>query len=340
LAASALSLFWLFQWFHTRSSDARSTMSLPALPTSSSPLDRLRRGTTLLDRDTSARRLLRTAERHTLYPDVEIDWDAPVPADAWCVPEHRSSLYGTPLWEQMTDQQRRTLTRHEVASIAGLGIWFETILMQMLLRHLYLQSSTDAHSRFTLTEIADECRHSLMFGRMIQTLGCPEYGPGRLLHRLGRLFKTVSNPTVTFAGTLYVEEILDAFQREAMQDGSVTPLVRQVSRLHVIEEARHIAFARQEAIREYARLGAAARLVSRLVLVGVAYGATVRLIHPRCYAAAGVDPQQAWQQARANPYWQRTKQDAAARVLDFYEQQGMVGRLERAVLRQIGLLAA
>ncbi len=48
----------------------------------------------------------------------------------------------------------------------------------------------------------------------------------------------------------------------------------------------------------------------------------------------------AWQQARANPYWQRTKQDAAARVLDFYEQQGMVGRLERAVLRQIGLLAA
>jgi len=315
-------------------------MSLTALPTSSSPVDRQRRGTTLLDRDTSARRLLRTAERHTLYPDVEIDWDAPVPADAWCVPEHRSSLYGTPLWEQMTAQQRRTLTRHEVASIAGLGIWFETILMQMLLRHLYLQSSTDAHARFTLTEIADECRHSLMFGGMIQTLGCPEYGPGRLLHRLGRVFKTVSNPTVTFAGTLYVEEILDAFQREAMQDGSVTPLVRQVSRLHVIEEARHIAFARQEAIREYARLGAAARLVSRLVLVGVAYGATVRLIHPRCYAAAGVDPQQAWQQARANPYWQRTKQDAAARVLDFYEQQGMVGRLERAVLRQIGLLAA
>lgn len=293
-----------------------------------------------LDRQVSAQRLLRTAERHTLLPDEEIDWATPVPDGAWCAPPHRSSLFGTALWDRMTEQQRADLTRHEVASIASLGIWFETILMQMLLRHLYDQPQTDEHARYTLNEIADECRHSMMFGRMVRTLGCPEYGPGRRLHRMGRLFKTLSNQTVTFAGTLYVEEILDAFQREAMTAESVTPLVRQVSRLHVVEEARHMAFARQEAVREYARLGRAGRALSRLVLVGIAWSATVRLIDPRCYSAVGLNRREAWQAAQANPCWAATKQHAAERVLGFYQQEGMLGPLERRLLRRIGLLAA
>ena len=101
-------------------------------------------------------------------------------------PPERSTLYGTDLWRRMPEEQRIELTKHEVASIASVGIWFETILTQMLVRSLYDRSMTDAHARFAFTEIADECRHSMMFGRMIETLGCPDYGPGRFAHALGR----------------------------------------------------------------------------------------------------------------------------------------------------------
>jgi hypothetical protein len=52
-----------------------------------------------------------------------------------------------------------------VASVAGLGVWFETILMQLLVREYYRQDPTAAHAQYALTEIADECRHSVMFGR-------------------------------------------------------------------------------------------------------------------------------------------------------------------------------
>ena len=57
------------------------------------------------------------------------------------------------------------------------------------------------------------------------------------------------------AGTMYVEEILDGLQRQAMDDESVQPLVRQVSRIHVIEEARHISYAREETLRAQADSG-------------------------------------------------------------------------------------
>lgn len=245
--------------------------------------------TQLLSRTELAERLLRTASRHSLDPDVEVDWSAPpVPGLLW-LPEHRVTLYGTPLWDRLTPEQRVELSKQEVASQCSTGIWFEAILMHMLLRHHYAQDQVDAHARHTLTEVAEECRHSLMFGRFLTTTGCPDYGPGRRLHRVGRAFKALGNPTVTFAGALLVEEVLDSLQREVMRDASVQPLIRQVARVHVVEEARHIAFARTETARAVAALGRTELAVTRVVTAGVADSVLRALVHPRVYASVGLD---------------------------------------------------
>ncbi|CAM5402091.1 diiron oxygenase [Streptomyces hirsutus] len=65
----------------------------------------------------------------------------------------------------MTDAQRKALTRQEAASVASTGIWFEMILQQMVLRDIYAKDPTDDTVQWALTEIADECRHSIMFAR-------------------------------------------------------------------------------------------------------------------------------------------------------------------------------
>jgi hypothetical protein len=199
---------------------------------------------------------------------------------------------------------------------------------------------TDAHARFAFTEIADECRHSMMFGRMIETLGCPDYGPGRLAHTLGRPFKSLSNGTLTFAGALYVEEILDALQREAMSDERVQPLVRAVSRIHVIEESRHMRYAREETARQVAGLGPLERLGSRAVLGVVAALSTARLVHPGVYAAVGLDVGEAREAARTNPHWAATRRHAAAKAVAFFSEQGLVTPVDRRVFwRSAGLVA-
>jgi hypothetical protein len=292
------------------------------------------------DRIRTAERLLASAARVSFDPQVDIDWDAPPVPGLWYAPPERSTLYGTDLWERMSEDQRIELTRHEVASIASVGIWFETILTQMLVRSLYDRSRTDAHARFAFTEIAEECRHSMMFGRMIETLGCPDYGPGRLAHVLGRPFKTLSNGTLTFAGALYAEEILDALQREAMTDERVQPLVRAVSRIHVIEEARHMRYARDETVRQVAELGRVERTVSRGVLGVVAVTATARLVHPGVYAAVGLDRREAVAAARTNPHWAATRRHAARKAVDFFTEQGLITALDRRVFwRTTGLVA-
>jgi hypothetical protein len=83
------------------------------------------------DREDLGRRLLVSSAKASHDPLTEIDWDVPVDTGRYAMPAHRTSLYGTYLWDQLTEEQRRELSRQEAASIAGIGIWFEAILMQM-----------------------------------------------------------------------------------------------------------------------------------------------------------------------------------------------------------------
>ena len=57
------------------------------------------------------------------------------------------------------------------------GIWFENMLMQIVLRHLAELPVTSPAHRYLLVEVADECRHSTMFGEFIRRAGTPAYSP-------------------------------------------------------------------------------------------------------------------------------------------------------------------
>lgn len=290
------------------------------------------------DRERTAARLLEASAKHAFDPVTDVDWDAPLAEDRFFIPEHRVTLYGTPLWDRMTRQQRIDLSRHETACMASVGIWFELILMQMLVRHAYDRDPRSAHVRYALTEIADECRHSDMFARMIDKLGCPAYGPGKRAHALGRLLKTWSWGAETFAAILIAEEILDTIQRETMADESVQPLVRRVSRIHVIEEARHVRYARDELVRQTARLSRVQRALVRLVVARAAHVIATRLVHPNVYAAVGLDRREAAKAARANPYRRETLAWAGRRLVAFFREQGLIAGPGTWLWRRSGLL--
>ncbi|GAA4881991.1 diiron oxygenase [Kitasatospora terrestris] len=292
--------------------------------------------TRLRDRERTAERLLASSAKLSFDPLKDVDWDsAPEPGRYYC-PPHRLSLYGTPLWEELDEERRIELSKHETASIASVGIWFEEILMQMLLRHSFDQDPTSAHVQYALTEIGDECRHSVMFARMISWMGVPAYGVRPVAHNLGRLFKAISTHSQTFGGTMYVEEILDAFQRELMADETLQPLTRQVSRIHVIEESRHISYAREELVRR--RLGPVRRRYEQLFIGLIVYFATVSLIHPRLYRAVGIAPEVGSAVAKANPHWRATKVEMAAKVIGVLDRAGLVGRTNRWLLRAAGVI--
>ncbi|TQF69442.1 diiron oxygenase [Rhodococcus spelaei] len=285
-------------------------------------------------RQETASRLLASAARKSYDPLVEVDWDAPIPEGLYGMTPEWSSLYGTELWASMTEEQRVTLTKHEAASIAGTGIWFEMILMQMLLRDIYSHDPSESHVQFALTEIADECRHSTMFAKSAQRFGIPSYRPKRWIRESARAFKATATGSLAYGGTLFAEEILDMMQRDFMKDERVQPITRTVSRIHVLEEARHIKFAREETIRRAANISWFTRARIRLVLGVTAYFVVTSLVNDKVYEAAGLNPKQARAAARANRHYQDKIREGSAKTIEFLDEVGLIGGPSALLLRR------
>jgi hypothetical protein len=121
------------------------------------------------------------------------------------------------------------------------------------------------------------------------------------------------------------EEITDRYQRELVNDKSIQPLVRMVSRIHVMEEARHIGFARAELIRSAARCSRAELAYSRGLLARIGFAVTRSLISPEVYRCVGLGPHAARQAALANPYHQETICFGGEKIMAFLREAGLVG---------------
>jgi hypothetical protein len=289
------------------------------------------------DTDDTARRLLASAAQLSRDPETEIDWNAPVGDDYGLSPEW-STLYGTPYWDELSESQRRELTRHEAASVASTGIWFELILQQMILRDVYDVSPATPEFQWSLTEIADECRHSIMFAKASGRLVDARYRPGLLARELGRGFKTIATGATAYAAILVAEEVLDVMQRDWMRDRRVAPLVRTVNHIHVVEESRHMVFAREETRARLVDAGRTHRWTSALVIALAADMIVGSMVSPEVYRNAGLDVDRAVRLARRNEHHRSLLRSSCANLMDFLGEVGLLTPAARRVYRRTGLL--
>jgi hypothetical protein len=292
----------------------------------------------LTERVKTAQRLLGSSSKNSYDPLLDIDWDAELPEGMAYLPFERVSLYGTELWDELTPEQRVELSKHEIASIASTGLWFEIILMQMLVREAYHRNPRDAGTQYALTEVGDETRHVIMFAKAIDRLGVPEYRPPWYVHHLARIYKATARGSAMYAPVLVAEEVTDRLQRSTMHDESIHPLIRMVNRIHVVEEARHVRFARGEVARVLPRLSRPRRAWHNLVAAIVGAVVVSVLIDPKVYAAVGLDPKQARRVARKNPHHRETVRWMGEKIMAFLDEQGMVTRTTRPIYRAAHLL--
>jgi hypothetical protein len=128
-----------------------------------------------------------------------------------------------------------------------------------------------------------------------------------------------------YAAILVAEEILDIFQRDLMKDERVQPLTRETSRIHVLEEARHMRFAREEVARRAPELGRWQLRRHRTAVATVAAIVADNLVQPEVYASVGLDPKEARAAARANEHYAAKLRGAAAGLVGFLRGVGLIG---------------
>lgn len=290
------------------------------------------------DRDVTAERLLDSSMRNSYDPNVDVDWDAPLVEGKGFMPEERVSLYGTPMWDRLTEEQRLELSKHEIGSITSVGLWTEIVLMQLLARYAADLDPRSPHTHYALTEIGDETRHAIMFGKGIARLGLPAYGPPRIVRAPAKLFGAMIGGPAMFASVLVVEETTDRLQRSMLDDDRIQPMIRMINRIHVVEEARHVRYAREELVRGMAKLRGPALELHRLVTAVVAHTVVNVMVHPSVYKAVGLDPREARAAAMANPHQQESRRWMAEKIVAFLNEVGMIGGPSKRIWKKAHLI--
>jgi len=281
-------------------------------------------------------KLVAAAERASYDPFTEIDWNQPIADTAYFLPPEHLPLFGTPPWEAMSELERIEYSRHECASLCSAGIWFENILMNMVLKHLYDLPVSDVSHRYLLIETADECRHSAMFGEFIRQAGTPAYQVDPLLRFGGKVMTNIAGRAGGFIAILAAEEILDVSNRATMKDDRVHPLSRQIAKLHVLEEARHMSFARTWLEAVWPTLNPLDRVRAAALAPVYVFGIADALVNPTVYDELGIDG--GARMAKANPHRKDMVKGSLHRLVTQLEELGAITPLTRPSWMLLGLI--
>jgi len=282
-------------------------------------------GRSVGDRQKTAQRLLRSTADRSYDGELDIDWDAPIVDGAPWVPEHRITLNGTPEWDRLTDEQKRTLNVHEAVAILSYGIFAEVGLSMNLMRSVLRNPAlVDDHIRYALAEVAEETRHSTMFGRLINKTGLRPYRQPKPMMKALRLIGFLPMGPSAYAGTLLIEEVLDRLQREGMMDPELQPHFRQLMKIHILEEARHITYAREELVRSIAERGRLSNAAHRFTFALALNFVQEAIISPHVYKSVGLRPARGLLAARRSTMHQDTIQFMCGPLLEFLHEAGMV----------------
>lgn len=281
--------------------------------------------------------LTAASERMTLDPFTEVDWDTPIDDRAYHLPPEWLPLYGTTLWEAMTPEARITYSRHECAALCGAGIWFENRLMQLVLRHLAEMPVDFPAHRYLLVEIADECRHSTMFGEYIRRAETPAYTPHADAGALDALGDVPGQRALGYVLILAVEELLDAINRATMKDDRIHPVSRQIAKLHVAEEARHVSFAKTYLSEVWPTLDDEERRAVKSVAPAAVAIVADLTIDPAVYETLGIGGGE--EEARANPRHHARVVEGLAKLTSFLQQLSVIDDASSPTWRELGLVA-
>lgn len=181
-------------------------------------------------------------------PISSLPWHSLTLDDYWLPPE-AISLYGLPEFEALDELHRKRVSQYEFISFIQSGIWLEGIFIERLVKATRKPIELSEHM-YSLHELREEIGHSLMFLELMKRSGLAipkiRHQWPWLVDRSGRYIPR--NTQLFWMSVIIGEEVPDKLNRQIrlLDSDQLSPVIREMSTLHIKDEARHIAFARSE----------------------------------------------------------------------------------------------
>jgi hypothetical protein len=187
---------------------------------------------------------LHVISRESTYDVYELfEWQDSLPTTEYWIAPELMSCYGTPVWDELTEQQKLTLSHWESVNFFSLNVHLIRELIGEVADRIYA-TRFPGLSEFFHDFIAEENKHMWFFATYCQRYGGKVYQRGQLFSGASA-HEEVLRDLMVFGRILIAEELCDFYNVKMQQDARLPALVQQINRVHHSDEARHIAFGRQ-----------------------------------------------------------------------------------------------
>lgn len=283
------------------------------------------------------------AKGHDAY--LDIDWDHPDlaigPDDPRCGLFTCDPLARTAWFQDQPPEVRSRLALHRLCAAFKVGMQFENLLQRGLLAHAFRLPNRSAEFRYLHHEVIEESQHSLMFQELVDRSGLPVRGMPWWLRTVAPLAVPVIQrlfPEQFFILVLGGEDPVDHLQRRQLREGASHPLVEQIMRIHVTEEARHIAFARAYLKELVPTLGRYRRHLLAVRTPVVLWIMVPLMVDPtpELHTVHGV-PRSVLAEARRSPEAVQLRKDSVAKLRRLCRELGLMTPVARRVWARCGL---
>ena len=221
--------------------------------------------------------------------DTRIDWSLPVdPDDPMQMDDQVVPLYGTRLWDKLSESRRSELRYH--SQVFNLSQFLHGEQGALVCAARIVKDVPRIESKFyAATQVMDEARHVEAYRRLLTEKFRFAYPISKPLKTLLEQALTDSRWDFTYLGMQVLIEglALVAFQR--IRDYSRNTLCRQVNAYVMQDEARHVAFGRLALRDYYPELSEAERREREEFVIEGSYHLRDRFNSPEMWECLGMD---------------------------------------------------
>ena len=177
------------------------------------------------------------------------DWPDSLPEDNWYMSPELISLYGTDIYDNLTEAQQKKLSFTELCNFFSLVLQGERPLVQGLAHRLYLKSTEPDVSEYLHHFIDEENKHMVMFGMFLKRYFGKVYPEKKV--NIPRQYAKGEEDVAFLCKALAVEEYGEYYNVVMWHDDRIHPLVSEINRVHHFDETRHLAFGRARLVETF-----------------------------------------------------------------------------------------
>jgi P-aminobenzoate N-oxygenase AurF len=188
------------------------------------------------------RSLYEKAKRDQWNVSKDVDWSQPFDVEQGVLADEMMDIYGTPFWDKLSPAERGELNLRFANWRLGILLYGEHGAMLLCSQLVECVSGTDAKF-FQATQVVDEARHNEVLNRYVtERLGGLRYPLPDFEKELFDTLLSDRRWTVKTIGLQLVAETFAVALFRMLAETSKDPLLRQVCKLILQDESRHMGF--------------------------------------------------------------------------------------------------